>query len=306
MAIPLTCRRVWPAIAGFIVVTGFCPGAAVDPPDVTYQSKVSEVQLSFSVTDQNNHGVATLEAGDFAVVDEDIIVRHFKSFTRTRWTKMEIAILVDASGSMAPHFTREAAALLELVSESSGIPDENISLFSFQGLQPALVCAGDCRASHGAEQIPAPRSGGLTPLFDTIVFAADYLGRHSDNDTEKILILFSDGQDTISRTSLDDAIDATLGRDIRLYSIDLNPDASSRGSDVLSGLANASGGGYFLGGDASRRAMDAILEGFQASYVVAYRLPSSDAGFHPVRILPTHNSNLQFRSRSGYFYSHIR
>jgi hypothetical protein len=34
---------------------------------------------------------------------------------------------------------------------------------------------------------------------------------------------------------------------------------------------------------------------------VSYRLPSRAAGFHTVRILPTHNLDLKFRSRSGYY-----
>jgi hypothetical protein len=35
---------------------------------------------------------------------------------------------------------------------------------------------------------------------------------------------------------------------------------------------------------------------------VTYHLPNHSSGFHQVRILPTHNLNLQFRSRSGYYF----
>ncbi len=119
--------------------------------------------------DQNNHGVATLQPNDFAVVDKDVIVHNFQSFTRSDWTKLEIAILIDVSESVTPRFRQEIADVLNLVSQTPGIPDENLAMFSFHGLQPALLCAGDCRASRAAEQLPARRAGALTPLFDTIV-----------------------------------------------------------------------------------------------------------------------------------------
>jgi hypothetical protein len=36
--------------------------------------------------------------------------------------------------------------------------------------------------------------------------------------------------------------------------------------------------------------------------VVTYVLPESGPDFHSIRILPTHNLNLQFRCRTGYYH----
>jgi len=302
MAIPLPCRPVWPLLSLLLFCAGISPATAGDPAELTYRSSANEVRLSFSVMDQNNHGVATLLASDFAVVDKDVIVRSFQSFSRSDSTKLEIAILVDSSESVSPLFRRETADILELVSQTSGVPDEHLSIFSFHGLEPALLCAGDCRASHAADRLPA-RAGGLTPLFDTIVFASDFLSHRGDARTEKILIVFSDGADTISRNSLSDAIDASLKTEVQLECVDLNRSTySSRGSAALYRLANATGGLYFPPPHGAADALHAVLEGFRATYTVSYRLPSHASGFHTVRILPTHNVNLQFRSRSGYYY----
>lgn len=100
----------------FVSCNGITAGAAGDPPEFTYRSSVSEVRLSFSAIDQNNHGVAPLQAGDIAVVDKDVIVRKFQSSTRSDVTRLEIAVLVDASGSVRPRFRQEMAGVLELVS----------------------------------------------------------------------------------------------------------------------------------------------------------------------------------------------
>jgi VWFA-related protein len=278
---------------------------AADPADFTYRTKATEVRLSFSATDQNNHGVATLQASDFAVVDNDVIVRNFQSFTRSDGTKLEIAILFDTSESVAPRLRQEMADLVQLVSETAGVPDENLSIVSFDGSKPALLCAADCRASHAVDRIPTTPAKGLTPLFDTIVFAEDFLSHRGDAQSSRILIVLSDGVDTVSRNSLHDAIDGAMAGDVQMDCIDLDKPSyeSSQGAAVLRNLSSASGGRYFPPPDGARRAMNVILDGFQASYTVTYKLPNNASGFHDVRILPTHNLNLQFRSRSGYYYS---
>lgn len=158
MATPIPCRRPWRLLSLFLFCAGIAPAIAGDPAEFTYRTNAAEVRLSFSATDQNNHGVATLQARDFAVVDKDIIVRNFQSFTRSDWTKLEIAILLDSSESVTPRLRQETTDVLNLVSQTAGIPDENLSMFSFHGLQPALLCAGNCRASHAAEQLPAKRA----------------------------------------------------------------------------------------------------------------------------------------------------
>lgn len=146
-------------------------------------------------------------------------------------------------------------------------------------------------------------SGGQTPLFDSIVFAARMLGRRRELPTRKILILFSDGADTISLNSLADSIDSAVDNDVAIYSVDTGtaPHACP-GTLVLRNLAVKTGGRYFPVELGSANVPDAILEDFHAAYTVAYKLPSHAAGFHLVRILPTHNLGLQFHCRRGYVY----
>lgn len=304
MAIPVPGRRFWSLLPLLLFCAGISPRVVGDSGDFTYRSSASEVRLSFSATDQNDHGVATLQSSDFAVVDKDVIVRNFQSFTRSDWSKLEIAILVDASGSVTPRFRQELTEVLNLVSQTSGIPDENLAMFSFQGLKPALLCAGNCQSLATAERLLPERSAtGLTPLFDAILFASEFLGKRGDSHSQRILILFSDGADTASENSLRDTIDDSLRHDLQLDCIDLNPPSRfSLGTGTLQTLARSTGGHYFPAPDGGAHALQVILEGFQASYTVSYRLPTRVPGFHSIRILPTHNRNLQFRSRSGYYY----
>jgi len=284
-------------------MAGTSPAVSGDQPDLTYRTGTSEVRLTFSATDQNDHGVATLQARDFAVVDTGFIVRDFQSFTRSDYSKLEITILIDSSESMSAHVRKEIADTLGLLAQTSGVPEENISLLSFRNGKPIEICSGNCRTSQIEEALPATKGAGLTPLYDSIIFASNLLSGGADAQTQKALILFSDGQDTISLKSLRDALDSTVMHNVQIYSIDMNDSAGyDPGRQVLRVFAAASGGRFFQMKDGSARALNTILEGYRASYVVSYHLPTHATGFHTVQVLPTHNVHLQFRSRSGYYY----
>jgi VWFA-related protein len=282
-------------------------GVPGDTPEATYHADVAEVRLTFSATDQNNHGVATLQLGDFAVVDRDTVVRNFQSFTRSGGTKLDVVVLMDTSGSVTPRLRQEVTDVVEVISPTAWIPEEDFSLVSFHGIEPSLICAGNCRASRALDRLPAAKAGGLTPLFDSVVFAADLLAQRGDPDTRKILILFSDGEDTISRHSAADAMEAALASELRIYAVGLeNAAYPSPGAAVLKNLAGATGGRFFAAREGTSKVLDAVLEDAHTTFTVTYKLPNHAAGFHLVRILPTHDLNLQFRCRRGYYYPSAR
>lgn len=284
-----------------VLLTASSPAFSGDRPEYTYRTGVSEVRLTFSATDQNDHGVATLQATDFAVVDKGVIVRDYQSFSRTDYTRLQLVILLDSSESVTRKFRCEISDAIDLLSRTSGVPEENISLLSFHNAKPLVICAGNCRATHAENQLPSTQAAGTTPLYDTVTFASDFLAQHGDAQTEKALILFSDGQDTVSLRSFRDALDAAIHKDVRIYSIDVGRGATP-GTPILQTFANATGGRYFSASSGASQALDLLLEGFRASYTVTYRLPTHVRGFHEIRVLPTHNLNLQFRSRSGYYF----
>src|SRR5215831_578531 len=168
MAIPIPARRIWPTCLLILFLAGTSPGVSGDQPGLTYRTGAREVRLTFSATDQNDHGVATLQANDFAVVDTGFIVRSFQSFTRSDYSKLEIAILIDSSESMSTHVRKEIADTLQLLAQSSGVPEENISLVSFRDSKPVELCSGNCRSSQIEEALPATKGVALTPLYDSI------------------------------------------------------------------------------------------------------------------------------------------
>ncbi len=264
--------------------------------------------MAFSATDKNNHAIATMQPSDVAIVDQDVVVRDFPSFTRAAYTRLDVAVLVDASESINPEFRDELASVVQVIENTKGVPEESFSVIAFRDLKPLVICKGDCRSMSVDEAFQKVGSGGLTPLYDSIVFTADMLGESERSHGEeghgkKVLILFSDGNDSISLKAFTDAILSALDNDVSIYAVDVSAKPhTSRGTLGLRALAGHSGGRYFTLEGGSGKVIDAMLEDFHSSYVVTYRLPVHMAGFHQVRILATHDLSLQFHCRLGYYY----
>ena len=282
--------------------TSLAFGATADTPQSRYRTGTSEVRLTFFATDQNYHSVATVQTTDFAVVDQDSIVRNFNSFSRTDWMNVQVSVILDASDSVSRQFKDEVATTLQWIRRSDGIPEENLSLIEFHGMRPRLICGGNCRTAQVEDHLPSA-TVGLTPLFDALIFASDRIPKDSDPHTRRVFVVFSDGQDTISLHSADEALAAVLARDIQIYAVDLRPPGlASNGVFLLKKFANVTGGRYFTTRQGADKVYDALLDDLQATYTVTYKLPGHAPGFHSVRLLPTHNLNLHFHCRDGYEY----
>jgi len=274
-----------------------------EPANLTYHSNVSEVRLVFFATDEHNHAVEELQNNDFAVVDDEMVIRNFSSFTRADLVKLDLIVLMDSSESMLPLFQQEVADIQQLVSQWPSRPGDRIAVLSFGGMETHLICSGDCRSSFTAERIASLPKGGATPLFDALEVAAKTLIQRKQPDVWPVIILFSDGDDTISKTSLRQALQKIVASEAQVYAVDLNrSERASNGSATLQRIADNSGGRYLGINEGAAGIFHHLLDDLHSARVVTYRLPESGSDFHSIRILPTHNLKLQFRCRSGYYY----
>jgi VWFA-related protein len=301
----------------------------------TFRRAVSEVRVTFFATDESNHALQTLTTSDFAIVDNEKVVRNFRSLTRSDQASLDVVVLVDLSESVASNSRVAMSSVLQLVAREQSIADGNIAVLSFGGtpgqsskpasetLRPAFLCSSGCRGSDSVAKLQAAKGGGLTPLFDALIFAADFISKHGPasrcgdlrgdlrsevrSDVRPVFILFSDGNDTISLHSASEALQAVLEAGALIYSADVGtPDRPTSGSVFLQKISAATGGRYFSPrftlNDGAAPLWNAVLEDLHASYVVTYDLPSHQAGYHALRLLPTQNLNLSFHSRTGYNY----
>jgi Mg-chelatase subunit ChlD len=120
------------------------------------------VRVSLFATDETNRALQSLSKDDFAVVDGDIVVRDFRSLARSNDTALDIVVVVDASESVASGFRASMGNVLRLVSQNSASDD--LSVVTFSGLQPALLCTGNCASKGAQERLLDVKATGATPL----------------------------------------------------------------------------------------------------------------------------------------------
>ncbi len=299
----LSHRHAWSLAVLFCIFPCiFSASSTSNLPPAKYRTSASEVRISFFATDENNQRIENLSKDDFAVVDNDLVIREFRSLARSNETSLDIVLLMDASESVARRFEVIRHSVASLVS-AEGLPSgDETSVVTFAGLQPAVLCSGDCQSSAAAQRLLAVKPAGPPPFFDALAYAARFISSRHTSGVRQILILFSDGNDTVSISSARDALEAVIASGTLLYTINLSQSVDARGDYVLRQMAEATGGRSFSMRDGADNVLQTVLADLRASYVVTYRLPNRAPGFHSLRILPKHNLNLRFHCRRGYFY----
>ena len=282
----------------------FHASSTSDDPPTTYRTGSSEVRISFFATDERGRPVQNLSQDDFAIVDDDIVIRDFRSLMRASDTALDLVLLVDDSESVAPRFQQLQQSILKVISSESLFANDRVSVVTFAGMRPTIFCMRDCAAPATRERLLAAKAQGATPLFDAVSYTAHLVTSQRDASARQVVILFSDGHDTISMASYRDALQAMIATGALLYTVhvDRSQDPFSPDSRALRQMAESTGGRGFELADHAVDLLDAVLADLHASYIVTYQLPSRKAGFHSLRILPKHNLNLQFHCRKGYNY----
>jgi tight adherence protein B len=152
---------------------------------------------------------------------------------RVPTTNLEVMLVFDTSGSMAGvPMTEARQAAVEFLDVMP--PEVRVGVVSF-GPSPTTLATPTPDRSHVATQIGSLTAAGETALYDAVSHAAS---QFSPEATDRAIVLLSDGGDTASQRTIEEALAATAG--IRINVIDLITPESNRGA--LDRLAAAGGG----------------------------------------------------------------
>jgi len=272
--------------AAVACVAGVLAAGRVFPQDVY----VTLCRTHFTVTDARGEFVTGLGPGDFTVYD-DGAPQTIAGFSRHADARVNLAVLLDRSASVEDRFPylRTAAAAFER-----------------SVMRPAdrgLVVAFDSKAYLLQDWTNDPvRLAGtvrsLTPAGGTSIFDAVFKTCRDkfpiDDRRQNVIVLTTDGEDTTSRATFDQALHmATLAR-VTLYVIGIRAEGSLntrefQGRRVLTRLAELTGGRVFYPHGSSPDEVGALFAGVQQemrnTYSLTYYLDvPPDNAFHRVRI----------------------
>jgi VWFA-related protein len=281
------------------------------------------VNLVFTAVDRNNRAISDIRQEEITVL-EDGRPQQIFTFKRETTLPINIAILLDLSGSQEYTFPQEKLAAGEFLRSIIRPGKDSASILTFQD-DVDLVQGLTSRVetlSRAFDEIqyarrfgPATTRRQATALYDAVYIAADeVLGRDHDRGsgaddaaTRRAIILLTDGVDNASVRKLDETIDRAWRSGVIIYSVGIGDRFRFEGirEDVLRRLSEETGGrAYFP------RGPDDLLENFRqleselrSQYLVAYS-PSNtarDGRFRRIEVRVAGRADAQVIHRRGYY-----
>ena len=178
-------------------------------------SKRPKQLLTITVTDQNGQYVSGLRAEDF-VVYESGLSQPITYFNTGQQEPVSLGFLVDMSESMHGKRRRAVQALRKFVLAIK--PRDEVFLVGFNHRLQLLQDFTDSRAIL-TQATAGLKTAGNTALYDALL---DGLRRVQTGQRQKrALILISDGMDTASQASREEAVRAARSANILVYTIGL-------------------------------------------------------------------------------------
>ena len=296
-------------------VTAQEAGAAPGQPSISPQSpnsedqgrfvfkkQVQEVVLHATVVDEMGHMVAGLDRSAFTVYQNGQ-PEAITSFRRED-VPVAIGIVIDNSGSMRDKRARVNRAVMNLIRASN--PEDEVFLVNF-GQVPYLDQDYTSNPNLLEAALRQTSTRGSTALYDAVVASSVHLKNNPRLD-KKVLLVITDGQDNMSRETLQDAMrKLQSNKGAAVYAIGLTDQGMTRqGREALQELASSTGGvAYF---PQSLEEVDAITRGvahdIRSQYSLTYNPGGTiGTGYQRIRVEargPAH-TRLTVRTRTGYY-----
>jgi Ca-activated chloride channel homolog len=277
-------------------------------PEGTLRVDVKLVNVFVTVTDAHGAPVAGLQKENF-VVQEDGREQTISVFDKESALPLSIALAIDTSLSTRHDLPLEQASAKRFA-HAILRPVDALSVFSFSEsvLQSPFGYTADMkRIDEGIDHV---RLGAATALFDAVYLASRSLDRRQGR---KVMVLITDGGDTISRIDYKGAARAAEEAEALVYSIIVVPIENSAGRETggehaLIQLSEDTGGKYYYAtsmaqlDDAFRQISDELRTQYLLAYYPSQR--TSNSQFRRIQVGvtgPPDAPAYHVRHRSGYY-----
>jgi Ca-activated chloride channel family protein len=282
------------------------PPASENLSDTPITLDVTRVNLLFTVTDKKGRFVSNLTKDDFEIT-EDKKKQQILDFTAESDLPLRLAILLDTSNSIRDRFRFLQEAAIDFINTTMRAQQDKAIVMSFDTEAQLAVDLTDDKLAL-TQAISRMRPGGGTALYEAIFLAArDKLMKDQPRDKyRRALIVLSDGEDTLSRYTREQALEMAQKADTVIYCISTNQThLSTDGDKVLRHFAVETGGIAFFPFKAEDmdQSFVNIANELRHQYNVLYRPEPliADGKYHEIDIRVKTVGDMIVRARQGYY-----
>lgn len=261
------------------------------------------VVLNVAITDGEGRYINGLKEKDFSIFEDKKPQQIIDFISDER--PFSVVILLDTSLSMERKLTLARAACAKFV---EGLREgDTFAIYSFGGFK--VKVHQDFTEIHDVpDSVWDMKVDGETPLYDAIAKAADALAERPER--RRAILIVSDGADTRSKATLDQALRKTLDASASIYAVDLS-DAGvfksgprDTGAEIMKDMAAKTGGRFFdaAGGGKLRDAFASTVDELRQQYTLTYESSNDkyDGKWRAVEVRIT-KPLLSVRTRQGYY-----
>lgn len=283
------------------------PGTENNP--VRVNVSVDLVNIAASVRDSTGKYLDGLTQENFTVL-ENGVEQKLSFFNHDTQANLSVGVLVDTSGSMR-HKLQQALQTVREVSLALS-PQDEMFLITFND-EVDIRQKFTRNPAETARALQGVRSGGETSVYDALQVGIQEM-RNAKNG-KRILLLVSDGFDTRSRITMDQALEQLKRSQLQLYAIGIDDDDNDPlvlrqpryhiYLYMLGEFTGASGGQTFRMFTGRSYALDSIaaiiLEELHQQYTLGYYPSTAKDGSWRTLQVRVDRPGLIVRSRSGYY-----
>lgn len=315
--------RLW--ISSIALCAALGASAAAQPPQTPAPQDEAQdqptvariVRVPVTVTDKKGKPVTGLTRDSFAVFEDKRPVQ-FDFLGETKELEklpIYVAVLMDTSGSTSGKLKFEQEAALNFIYTVTRTRKDHVAFTTFDdevNLRQDFTTNQDLlsKAINGVK-----KPGNQTSLYDAIWLMCDEKMR-GVGSPRRALVVITDGDDTYSRATLDEAIQIAQQTDTIIFAVSTKGGFSGSavpgveagtvkdsGDKQLQRLAEETGGRAFYTGDmlALERAFTKIREELRSQYLITYRPQGPfDGAYRRIEVKLTGGDGLRVNAKRGY------
>jgi Ca-activated chloride channel family protein len=275
--------------------------------DSIFKVNVRLVRLLVTVKDAAGGLISSLNKSDFSVSDNNVR-QDIAVFERQTEQPLSVALLVDTSASTGIELKYELDSVTRFLRAifREGNPDDAVALYSFNW-QVTLHTSYTRRMPRFEAALKQLKCEGGTSLYDAVFLAA---GDLEMRDGRHVIVVVTDGGDTTSSKSYQDALRSAQLADTVMYPIVVVPITNEAGRNTggehaLTTLASGTGGRIFMpsAGPELDTVFDNIIRELRTQYLIGFypkNIPLGASPFHSIKVTLT-QPGLRAITRNGYY-----
>ena len=283
------------------------PRQSQKPSPPVFTVETDAVNVTVTVRDAKGNLVTDLTRADFEVL-EDGRPQDIQVFARAfdpgqdETLALDLGMLLDTSTSMLKELKLSQEAAVRFL-ESVPRARELITIFFDEEIRLSRY---DSENQQGLfDRIHSAKGGGNTALYDAV---AVYLSRVQDANGRKVLVIFSDGEDSRSSLTLEEVVRLVRSGSVSIYSIAFlggfraGSPAALKSRAFLQQMADLTGGQVYTPQSSGDLAgiYRKILDELESQYVLGFVSSGApDGKFRKLKVT-VKREGLKLRHRPGY------